>query len=65
MENHKEVPKNSANTIKKEAVPGLIDLPDRWGRLCWGVINWIRLAQSHDRDYQIVIREEIMALYIT
>ena len=31
MENHKEVPKNSANTIKKEAVPGLTDLPDRWG----------------------------------
>jgi hypothetical protein len=31
IENHRDVPNSSANTIKREAVPGLTELRDGWG----------------------------------
>jgi hypothetical protein len=31
IENHRDVPKSSAKTIKREAVPGLTELRDGWG----------------------------------
>jgi hypothetical protein len=31
IENHRDVPRSSAKTIKREAVPGLTELRDGWG----------------------------------